>query len=218
MTNKNTQKQNLSSFLFIGLIFVAAFLLSRQSQASYLSLNETAEVLPEGYFKLGIAPQLKLTDGAGLNMGVYFDTYVADDITGRVTIGGGKTDFWTAASAKWVPFPDVDKQPALGLRGAVMYARDENTDYYNLQISPLVSKLADTRYGKMIPYVGLPVTFINTKDHSETATQFAVGAEWFSRQDMHVGAEFDLNLSHAFSSISVFLSFPFDQAVGYKRN
>ncbi len=200
----------------IGLIFFAAFILSRPSQA-YLAVNETAELLPEGYVKFGVAPQLRLSDDSGLNAGAYFDTYVAENFNGRVELGGGKTDFWTQASLKWVPFPDVERQPALGLRGAVIYARDENIDFYNVQIAPMMSKVADTRYGKMIPFIALPITFMNTKDKSTTGTQFTVGAEWFSNRDMHIGAEIDLNLSKSYTAISTFISFPFDSAIGYKK-
>jgi hypothetical protein len=208
----------------IGFIFLTAFILSRPSQA-YMTVNETAEILPEGFFKFGVAPQLKLSDDSGLNVGVYFDSNLIDDINFRVELGGGKTDFWTQASLKWVPFPDVDRQPAMGIRGAVSYARDDidykgsrkNYDFYNIQIAPIISKIADTRYGKMIPFVALPITFVNNKDSSYTASQFAVGAEWFSNRDMHVGAEFDLNLNNSFSSISTFISFPFDNSIGYKK-
>lgn len=210
-------KISLKHILLVALLFSTTFLLSRNSQA-YLSLKETAELVPDGIFKLGVAPQLKLTDGSGLNIGAYFDMSVADDLNGRIEIGGGETDFWTAASMKWVPFPDVGRQPAIGGKLALIYARDEKVNFYNVQISPIISKLADTTYGKMIPYVGLPITFVSTKDDSFVATQFAVGAEWFSNRDMHVGAELDLNLNKSFSSMTVFISFPFDQSVGYKKN
>ena len=202
--------------LAIGFIFFTAFILSRPSHA-YLSVNETAELLPEGYYKFGVAPQLRLSEGGGLNVGAYFDSYIAEDFNGRFELGSGKTDFWTQGSVKWVPFPDVERQPALGLRGAIIYARDENLDFYSVQVAPLISKVADTRYGKMIPFIALPITFINTKDNSTTATQFTVGAEWFSNKDMHVGAEFDLNLSHSFTAVSTFISFPFDSSIGYKK-
>ena len=218
----------------MGFIFLTILSLGAQSYA-YLSVNETAELLPEGYFRFGIAPQLKLSDDAyisgdaGLNVGAYFDFFIVDDLNGRFELGGGKTDFWAQASAKWVPFPDVDRQPAMGVRGAFIYARNQyndnvngynatiDSDFYDFQIAPIISKLADTRYGKMIPFVSLPITLVNRKDKSYTATQFAVGAEWFSHEKYHIGAEFDLNLSNSFSAISTFISFPFDSSIGYKR-
>lgn len=210
------KKTTLKHILLIATLFTTTFILSRTSQA-YLALNETAELLPDGMFKLGVAPQLKLSDGSGLNVGAYFDTYLTEDLNGRVEIGGGETDFWTSGSVKWVPFPDVGRQPAIGGRMALIYARDEKVNFYDVQIAPIVSKLAATTYGKMIPYVGLPITWVSTKDDSYVATQFAVGAEWFSNRDMHVGAELDLNLNKSFSSLSVFVGFPFDQSVGYKK-
>ncbi len=215
------KKTNLKPIALILLMFASTFLLSRPSYA-YLSLNETAELLPAGLFKLGVAPQLKLSDGSGFNIGVYADANMTDDTNVRFEIGGGETDFWTMGSVKWVPFPDVGRQPAIGGRIGFIYARDENVNFYNVQISPIVSKLADTTYGKMIPYVGLPITFVSRdKDSSDgksfVATQFAVGAEWFSNRDMHVGAELDLNLNKSFTSANVFVSFPFDQSVGYKK-
>lgn len=209
-------KTTFKNILLIALLFSTTFLLSRTSEA-YLSLKETAELVPDGIFKLGVAPQLKLSDGSGFNIGAYFDTSLSEDMNGRVEIGGGETDFWTSGSVKWVPFPDVGRQPAIGGRLALIYARDEKVNFYNVQFSPIISKLANTTYGKMIPFVGLPITWVSTKDDSFVSTQFAVGAEWFSNKDMHVGAEIDLNLNKSFSSLTAFISFPFDQAIGYKK-
>lgn len=210
------RKISLKHILLVALLFSTTFLLSRNSHA-YLSLKETAELLPDGIFKLGVAPQLKLSDGSGFNVGAYFDTSLSEDMNGRVEIGGGETDFWTAGSVKYVPFPDVGRQPAIGGKLALIYARDEKVNFYDVQFSPIISKLANTTYGKMIPFVGLPITWVSTKDDSFVSTQFAVGAEWFSNRDMHVGAELDLNLNKSFSSLTMFVSFPFDQSTGYKK-
>lgn len=193
-------------------------LLSMNSAQAYLTVNETAEIMPDNFYKIGVAPQLLVSDGGGINVGVYADTHLFDDVDGRITFGGGKTDFWSQASLKWVPFPDVDKQPAIGLRGALGYARDEDLNLVHFQITPLFSKKADTRYGNMIPYVGLPITYISTKDSSFTASQFTVGAEWFPRNDRHIGAELNLNMNKSISSISVFFGFPFEASTGYIKH
>lgn len=197
-------------------IFAVAFLLSRYSHA-FLTINETAEILPENYFRLGVAPQLIVSDGGGFNAGFYADAHIDDDLDGRITAGGGEIDFWTQASLKWVPFPDVEKQPAMGGRVAVIYARDEDRNTTGVQLTPLFSKKADTRYGNMIPYVGLPVTWFSTSSNSYTATQFTVGAEWFPVEDKHVGVEFNLNLDNSLSSVSAYFSFPFEGSTGYKK-
>jgi uncharacterized FAD-dependent dehydrogenase len=70
----------------------------------------------------------------------------------------------------------------------------------------------------MIPYVGLPITYISTKDSSFTASQFTVGAEWFPRSDRHIGAELNLNMNKSISSISVYFGFPFEASTGYIKH
>ena len=199
-------------------VFLAALILSRTSFA-YLTLGETAEVLPEGYYKFGLQPQLIVSDGSGVNFGAYFDTNIENGIDGRIEIGGGTIEFWTAASVKWVPIPDVDRQPAVGFRGGLSYARDNGFNFYNLTFAPILSKKADTQYGEMVPFIGLPISIpiIDTKFNKETGIQLAIGAEWFQDKDVNYGIELDLNLAKSFSSVSAFVSFPFDGAVGFKR-
>lgn len=197
-------------------IFATAFILSRYSHA-FLTVNETAEILPENYYRLGVAPQLIVSDGGGFNAGFFADTHLDDDLDARITAGGGETDFWTQASVKWVPFPDVEKQPAMGARAGVIFVRDEDHNYTGIQLTPIFSKKADTRYGNMIPYAALPITWLSGKQKTYTATQFTVGAEWFPEEDKHIGAEFNLNLDKALSSVSVYFSFPFEAYTGYKK-
>jgi hypothetical protein len=209
-------KNKVFKWIQIISIFASAFMLSRPSHA-FLVIHETAEILPENYYRLGVAPQLLVSNGGGFNVGIYADAHVDDDLDARITMGGGETDFWAQASAKWVPFPDVDKQPAMGGRAAVIFAREEDNNYTGLQITPLFSKKADTRYGNMIPYAGLPITIFTGKHRSYTASQFTIGAEWFPDQDKHMGAEFNLNLDNSVSSISAYFSFPFEGSTGYKK-
>lgn len=192
--------------------------ISFNSAYSYLTINETAEIMPDNFYKVGVAPQLIISDGGGINVSVFADAHLFDDVDGRITFGGGKTDFWTQASMKWVPFPDVARQPAMGLRTALGYARDENLNFVHLQLTPIISKKADTHYGNMIPYIGLPITYVSAKDSSFTATQLTVGAEWFPRMDRHFGAELNLNMNKSLSSISVYFGFPFEGSTGYIKH
>ena len=182
-----------------------------------MSLNETGELLQEGDFRLGLLPQLKLSDGGGTNFGAFLDIPYSQSVNSRFALGGGDVDFWAQASAKWIPFPDYQRQPAMGLRGALLYARESNLNFYSVQITPLISKITDSAYGKMIPYIGLPVTLTYSDNRSRTGLQFAIGNEWVVSPAFQVGAELDLNLSNTTSAISVHLNFPFDGNVGYRK-
>jgi hypothetical protein len=196
---------------------IILILLTQLPALAYLSVNESAEILPENYFNLGFAPQVFLSNGNGYDISVYGDMHLMENTDVRLTLGGGDIDFWTQASIKWVPFPDVDNQPAMGLRGAVAYVRDNDNSYSQIQIAPIVSKKSTTSKHDMIPYFSLPITFVFEKNHNYTSSQAALGAIWFPWPSAQIGAEFDLSLKDSTSSASVFLNFPFDASVGYKK-
>lgn len=221
MVNFSKKSQNKFSVptltrFFTQMIFLGAISFSLPAHA-YLSLNETGELLREGDFRLGAIPQVYLADGGGSNVAAFLDFSVSPSVNSRFLIGGGSTDFWTQLSAKWIPIPDYQNQPAMGLRGAVIYARDNNLNFYNIQVTPIISKVTDSAYGQMIPYIGLPVTVMYSDNRSVTAMQFAIGNEWVVGPDFQVGAELDLNLSNTTTAISVHLNFPFDGRIGYRK-
>lgn len=210
---KKTLKQPLLKIVFV---FVTALLLSKTSFA-YLSLNETAELIKEGHYRIGVVPQLLLSNGGGTNVGAFLDLPVQNDVNARFMLGSGNTDFWASASAKWVPYPDYKKQPAMGVRGSFIYARESTLNFYNLQITPLISKIVDSRWGKLNPYLGLPITFVFNNNENTTAMQLAVGTEWIDRPDFQIGAEFDMNLSNTNSALTLHINFPFDGDIGFRK-
>lgn len=203
------------SFPFI--LLAISMLTTSPAWSSFLTLSESAELIPEGTYRLGVAPQLRLSDGNGFNAGFYVDGYLTPSMNWRGLIGGGTTDFFAQGSVKWVPIPDVDKQPALGGRALLFFARDNDLDHTGLQITPMISKQVDTEYGLMTPYLGLPISVIGNSKKTVTATQLAVGSELNLEKGRQIGAEFDLNLNDAVTSLTVFFAFPFDSSVGFKK-
>lgn len=195
---------------------LVSFVVSSTSFA-YLALHESAEILPENYFNLGVAPQAFLSEGGGYDVSVFADAHLWHNVDGRLTIGGGDIDFWSQASMKWVPYPDVDNQPAIGVRGAIGYSRNENSDFYHIQVAPIISKKSTSTPYDMIPYAGIPITYISEGNYNEVASQFALGAMWFPWANAQLGAEFDLNLKNSISSASIFFMFPFESGTGYKK-
>ena len=200
------------------LILCAVFLTTIQAHA-FLELNETAELIPnDGKYRVGFFPQLYISNGGGTNFGAFMDMYVDDAVNARFTLGGGATDFWAGASAKWVPFPDYHDQPALGFRGAFTYAYDNNQGSYNSQVTPIVSKVIETKFGKLNPYMGLPVTWVYVSSTSSfTAIQFVVGSEWLQSPDFQMGGELEMNMQNSTSALSVYFNFPFDEKTGFKK-
>lgn len=218
----NSQKQRYTYFHMKTvkthlILSVLSIFISGPAWSSFLTLSESAELIPEGHYRLGVAPQLRLSDGNGFNTGFYVDGYLTQSMNWRGLIGGGTTDFFAQGSAKWIPIPDVDKQPAIGGRAMVFYARDADLDHTGIQLAPLVSKQVDTDYGLMTPYMALPISLIGNSKKTVTALQLAVGSELNLEKGRQIGAEFDLNLNDSVTSLTVFFAFPFDNSVGFKK-
>lgn len=205
-----------NTILHLCVLFSFCLFLSQTSHA-YLSVSETSELLQKDDYRIGLMPQFLIANGGGTNVAAFFDMSVDPAVNTRFLMGGGDTDFFASASAKWVPFPDVERQPAIGFRGALIYARDTSIDFYDIQFTPIISKIIHSDIGKLNPYIGLPVTFIMSSKTNTTATQFAVGTEWVDNPQYQIGGELDLNLSNTTSAITFHLNFPFNGKEGYRR-
>lgn len=207
---------------FFHLVAVTAlsviFFLAPLKAKAFLGINETAEIIPDDRYKVGVIPQLYLGNGGGTEVGMFFDMFVANDINSRFEIGSGVTDFWAAASAKWVPYPDYDKQPAIGIRGKFIYARELNANFYNTQLALIVSKKFHNRVGQFIPYAGVPITFVYEKNTNNfMASQLVLGSEWVINKDFQMGAELDIDLAYTTTAVSAYLAFQFDETIGFKK-
>lgn len=198
--------------------FVFGLFLSSTAHA-YLSLAESGELLPQGSYQVGIEPQLLTSKDSGGNINVFFDTPVNDSTSARILLGGGSIDFNAFASVKWVPFPDVDKQPAMGLRLGAGVARNESENIIQLQAAPMVSKKYETEYGLAVPYFAVPLTFLNTKNENFVATNLTVGSEFHYHEwnNMTLGGEIGLDLNKSWSYLSIFATFPFESRKGFGK-
>ncbi len=152
-------------------------------------------------------------------MNVFLDNGIGESLSARVAMGGGSVDFNAFASVKWIPFPDFENQPAMGLRVGGGLARDESKNLLHAQVAPLVSKKISTQYGMATPYLAVPFTVINTQGDNTVGTNLTIGSELkYEKWTMGtLGAEYSLDLNKSFSYISIFAAFPFESHKGLGR-
>lgn len=189
------------------------------TSANYLSIGESGEMIPTDSFRLGGSLQTLSAGKGGLNIGGFLDAGWRDDLSSRFLFGVGSVDFHMGGTLKYIPFPDVGNQPALGLRTAFWLTRIEDTSVTTFQVAPLASKKININKGNLTSYFALPINFVFFKNKNETGTQFTVGAE-YEHPDMHdvfFAAEVNLNLNKSESGLSVFASIPFDNKTGFKK-
>lgn len=181
---------------------------------AYQTVGESGELTAEGKYKIGVEPQIRLSDGSGVNISGFFDSRLTDSSSGRVHIGLGETDFYTGVSYKWIPIPDFEGQPAIGGKASIIYGRDSSENILSYRLEPLASKKFDTEQGLFTPYVSLPFMITTYKSETKNSMQLALGTEYSHPDEdrYHFGAELGINLKDSFAYVSGFVTMYIDEA------
>lgn len=204
----------------IALVTLALTLSWGATSSAYLSLAESGEILPMNEYQVGLEPQFLLNNGSGANINAFFDMPFNESTSGRISMGAGKIDFNAFASVKFIPFPDVDNQPAIGVRVGGGYTRVSDQNWLVGQVAPLVSKKVGTDIGTFVPYAAIPFEFVNKKDENITGSQFVIGSELLHPEtpDLRYGAEVGFEMTKSYNYVSVYVSLPFDSAKGIGKH
>lgn len=195
---------------YILISIISLFLSS--SALGFMTVQETAEISPMGKYKLGLEPQLRLSDGSGFNFSGFFDAALSEETSARVAAGFGDTDFFGSGSFKWVPVPDYEKQPAVGGKASIITWRETSVNFVTFRIEPIVSKKFETEHGLFTPFAALPVGFTSGNSKNTTGIQLAGGTEYHHPDwgNTVVAGELGINAKDSFSYISAYVTFYLD--------
>ncbi len=183
-------------------------LLSPLPALSFLSTIDSGELVPVNQYRLILEPQI-----SPYNLAAHFDAGISDSSQLRVSLGAGESATHFDFSVKYIPYPDIDNQPAIGYKLGLLFANEkDNVSSLGVRFTPLVSKryMIDQNY--FTPYLGLPLGVSVQKSTSKTPSHFVLGVEVSmpTAPDMQFGAEVGANLRDSFSYISAFVSFYFE--------
>lgn len=193
------------------LIATLMILVSPASWA-YLTFLESGEMVPVQHYRVGFIPQLITNDSSGVNVDATIDTGWNDSMSSRFQIGTGKMDIHLGGHFKFVPIPDVDRQPAIGVRGSAWYARYKDESYTTWSVAPFLSKKVATDIGLLVPYIAIPFNYTFNKNSDFASQQFVIGSEYSTPKavDMSFAAELGVDLKNSYSFIALYFSFQFD--------
>jgi len=187
---------------------------------AYYTVMDNAEVLPKGVYKATGELQF-ITDRGGMNLASRFDAGVSEEIGLRGLFGFGTTDIFFGGLVKWIPFPDIDGQPAIGMNAGLLYARDDENRDLTIRLEPLVSKEFELGNFWLTPYASLPVGIRVrnsdvAKDSTDLTFQIAAGSQlqvekWKNLQFM---AEIGFDIDKAYSYVSGSVVYYFDEEKG----
>lgn len=203
-----------SNSLFSALFGLAITLTLTSTAHAINTFNESGELVSADTYKIGVEPQFGMSDSKGFDIGLFMDRSFRDDMGFRVSMGTGDTDYYLNGSLKWIPIPDYDGQPALGLKGGVTFWREKDFSFYTVTVSPLASKKQSTEYGEFVPYAALPIHMTNGNGVSKTSINLVLGSEWTTPEapGYQFGAELGINAKDSYTYLSGYVAIFLDDS------
>lgn len=197
------------------LLAAAVVLLTLPAQAFYSTFT-TGDMLAEDKYEAGVETQFVTSGDDGVNLVGRLDVGYNDESSFRGMLGFGVTDFQVGGFYKWVPIPDYDNQPAMGILAGAQYAKYNNESEVALRVHPFLSKKFEVDFGDLTPYAALPIGLRSYDGDTDLPLQLALGSRLRTDhfEKIEWMAEIGMNLSDAFTYISVSAVLEFDSESG----
>lgn len=212
-TTERNETMNLDRPSLRLTVFILSLCFATKARALY-SVMETGDILSEGSYKASLESQFISDGDRGVNLIGRFDSWFNQDANLRAVVGSGTTDFYAGGFFKWVPYPDTEGQPAIGLSSGIIYARydgfdssnkNEDIDEISLRFHPLISKKIKTEIGEMNSYASIPIGISSREGEGKFPVQLTGGVEWKTEQWKNITftGEVGFNVHEAFSYFSL---------------
>jgi hypothetical protein len=192
---------------------------SAPSFAFYTTMD-TGRLLKEGEFKIGAEAQFITEGDDGVNLAGRFDGGINDELGWKSLVGFGTTDVFLGGFVKWVPVPDMDSQPAIGVIGGVLYANYDDVSELSLRAHPFVSKEFHPEIGTLTPYLALPIGIRTIEGDSDVPFQVALGADFrpdgLEKIDFIAEIGFDVNDAFPYFAFGATLEFDSENGIEFR--
>ncbi len=202
-------------FIMLSIVFLGI------NSHAYFSVMDTGKIVPSGKYRAIIGPQFVLSgDNEGVNASGRFDAGIGESTTLRGLVGVGEDSmFYGGASVKYIPYPDFENQPALGVFGGLTFASlkvgTKTKEAVTLRAGPLVSKDFETDIGLVTPYGSLPISVTFVDGDTVYPVHLVGGAEFkpYNWENVSFMGEIGMKLNKAFSYIALAVSFEFSDDI-----
>lgn len=211
--------KNFPASLFTAFLVTMGLTLSTTSSSAYVILGESGELIEPGKSSLSFFPQFILSDGGGFNFISFVDTGLTESSSMRLQLSTGDTDISGGASFKWVPIPDYQNQPAIGLKLGGFLGREGDSNFSHFQVAPLLSKKQSTDYGLFIPYGAIQWSNLYISGENFRSLQLLAGTEYLHDDtNLKFGAELALEAKDASTYLGFWITVPFEDLGSLSRS
>jgi hypothetical protein len=182
---------------------------------SYFSTADTGDILSNGHYRASLEAQDQFGNMTGANVIGRFDAGLSSSSNIRVLLGTGSVNLQWGLYYKWVPIPDYQDQPAIGIMAGVLYGY-ENDNMLSFRAHPLISKKFTTDVGEFTPFASLPFGTTTASGVTTYPLQLALGSEWKPQglERFSFMLETGVNIINAFHYVSAVAILHFDEEHG----
>lgn len=159
--------------VLVGLIFT--WIIPAQA---YLAISEVGEPLAGKTYTITGGAQLNQRPLEGGQGQITVKWPFQEDMDLTFQIGAGQVAKFLQVGGRWVPIPDVDNQPALGLKWDVSLAQERERSLGLFRIAPFGSKKFLLESGFLEPYLYMPVGVALQEQQFFFVAQLVTGVHW----------------------------------------
>ncbi len=201
----------------INILILSLTLLFSQNVFAYGSTIMNGEILTENNYNINTDLQyLTETEENGVIFNGRFDMPFTEEINLRAVAGFGEVDIHAGGYIKWMPIPDFDQQPAMGVLAGLHYADLGKFNEFSIRVHPYISKSLTFDVGSLSPFIALPMALTLVDGETNIPVQLQLGTEVKIRQLKHIAfiAELGIDVDDSFTYFSLGMSFHFDSEQG----
>jgi hypothetical protein len=188
--------------IWLALVLCLALGLEMSAQADIFN---TAHFVEPGKMAVGAEPVITTSNGAGVGVNLDYIQGI-DELMDAVAIigtGTGPRRFRVGGGLSWDVFPDVDKQPGIGVLSTAVYYRLPTNGELDLTGAPYIHKafvLQDK--SEIEPYVAVPLGLGFQSATYKWIGQFVIGTMYKNSEKFRYSGEFGINMNNSETYIS----------------
>lgn len=186
--------------------------ISLVASPAFAGIFNTVHFVDPGKLAIGIEPELTLSDGAGLGFNGKVTEGVSDilNIAEILGTGGGPRQFRIGFDADFDFFPDIDRQPGIGLLTRALYYRipdrlignddGENTGRLETTLVPYLHKAFAKGSGNaketVDPFIAIPFGLAFTSGHYQGTSQLVIGTMFQNNESFAYSMELGIDMNN----------------------
>ncbi|MCC7442551.1 MAG: hypothetical protein IT285_13015 [Bdellovibrionales bacterium] len=192
-------------------VALLAFLIGGEIGSAQAGVFDIPHFVMPGAVRVGLEPELTLTEGSGLAVNLK-GTYGLDDLINlqfTIGTGGGPQRFRIGAAGVFDFFPDVEGQPGIGIAAQMIRYDTPAGGLLDLRAIPYIHKSFKTTSSSFEPYLAFPMGFGLGGGDSVGLVSFVLGSIFHSSESMHWTIELGVPISNTETQFSGGVSFYF---------